>query len=685
MPDGPTQKKQVGRAFTLRSIFFGLLGGAILIIGAAVFGKLLKQGDICNSPLPLLGVAYLMVLSLVWNPVISRFLPFLRLSVREMVVVAAMTITMTIMGGPVSGGTMFEQLPQIYRARGINPKFEKFEMYDYIPSKLLPLGGEVDETVYGGLRSGLSENPAEYEWIKLKDVPIEAWLPTMKYWAPLASFLFLVFISLALLLHRQWAVHEQLSYPLASVVGAVFARGKDRLVPDLFRSRLFWAGFGIAFFVLFYNYIQRWYPTVMDPITLTWNLNLAKYFPILAKVNFRNICTGPILFYVLGLAYLVDSKVSLSVGVNYFFMAIFVCVVYTFTGKVPTGHCRNLAGSGAFFSYFIFLIILGRHYYGSVFRKAVGLGGKMERNPEGVMGARVFLLSLIGLNVVMVIMGFDWLIALVVTLTYVVLITVYARIACETGMPVFGVRLGVADTLTKMLGNGFFGARGLTTTFVLGKHFLGIAAPPAFMLNAFKLAEDHKVRIKKLAYVLLGTFVVATALSFTIWAWYMYSFGGGGSGRYTAFNPACSGIVELDSMNLYEETKDVTGLGHIKYITTSPQYVRYVLFGMAIAATFAFMRIRYNWWPFHPLIFLIWGGWGTMQLATPFFFGWMIKQLVVKSAGGKMYNKLKPFFIGLILAPASLALISAIVSIIYHASEKTIPRAQKISYFFGWG
>ena len=44
-----------------------------------------------------------------------------------------------------------------------------------------------------------------------------AWLPALLYWGPLVILMSVCVTALSLFVHRQWAHHEQLSYPLAQV------------------------------------------------------------------------------------------------------------------------------------------------------------------------------------------------------------------------------------------------------------------------------------------------------------------------------------------------------------------------------------------------------------------------------------------------------------------------------------
>ena len=92
---------------------------------------------------------------------------------------------------------------------------------------------------------------------------------------------------------------------------------------------------------------------------------------------------------------------------------------------------------------------------------------------------------------------------------------------------------------------------------------------------------------------------------------------------------------------------------------------------LAIVAGFVFalflqaMRVRFFWWPFHPLAFAVSGSWEMNLLWMPLLIAWVFKVLLLRYGGIKTYQQALPFFYGLILGqfiPGSLLNIWGIVS-----------------------
>ena len=64
---------------------------------------------------------------------------------------------------------------------------------------------------------------------------------------------------------------------------------------------------------------------------------------------------------------------------------------------------------------------------------------------------------------------------------------------------------------------------------------------------------------------------------------------------------------------------------------------------------------RFYWWPLHPLGFIVSVGWLANQVWFSVFIAWALKLGIVKWGGMPLYERAKPFFLGLILGEATAA------------------------------
>ena len=102
---------------------------------------------------------------------------------------------------------------------------------EHVPEWLVPLDMQAIQNFYEGNPQGA------ISWA--------AWLPPLLRWAPFLLALYLVMIALMVILRRQWMEHERLLYPLMQPSLAIIAQERERLLPPLLRSWLFWIGLSI--------------------------------------------------------------------------------------------------------------------------------------------------------------------------------------------------------------------------------------------------------------------------------------------------------------------------------------------------------------------------------------------------------------------------------------------------------
>jgi len=70
--------------------------------------------------------------------------------------------------------------------------------------------------------------------------------------------------------------------------------------------------------------------------------------------------------------------------------------------------------------------------------------------------------------------------------------------------------------------------------------------------------------------------------------------------------------------------------------------------GAAVTLGLGAMRLRFWWWPFHPIGYLAANTWVMYMYWSPFFIGWLAKTLVIRYSGLKLYRQTIPVAIGFI-------------------------------------
>ena len=114
-------------------------------------------------------------------------------------------------------------------------------------------------------------------------IPWSAWIIPSFWWMSFFAGLLAVGICFVILMRRQWAEHERLSYPLAQtpVVMTETTGETDEVLPSIMRNRMFIAGAVVTFSIMLWNtasYWTQWTSFPVDANTVI-SLELGRSFP----------------------------------------------------------------------------------------------------------------------------------------------------------------------------------------------------------------------------------------------------------------------------------------------------------------------------------------------------------------------------------------------------------------------
>jgi hypothetical protein len=76
------------------------------------------------------------------------------------------------------------------------------------------------------------------------------------------------------------------------------------------------------------------------------------------------------------------------------------------------------------------------------------------------------------------------------------------------------------------------------------------------------------------------------------------------------------------------------------------------------------MRMRFWWWPFHPLGYAMSTSWGIIVFWFPILVAWVLKTIILGAGGMRLYRRARMFFLGMIFGEFIMAVIFAIYSCI---------------------
>ena len=469
------------------------------------------------------------------------------------------------------------------------------------------------------------------------NIPWGIWIKPLLIWGSFLMVLYFVMICMTVILRRQWMEKERLVYPLAQLpLEMSRLEGKSILSP-IFKNRIMWIGFAIAFVISSLNGLHYYYP-VVPGVQLVQSISI---FRRTTTLIFR------LSLPMVGFFYMVHLDVAFSL----WFFNLLSLAVRGFMKYFGHHYTENLGiygspspifahqGMGAIAVLVISGIWVGREHFKQVIKKAFINDPNIDDSNELISYRTTFWGMLIGL----IYMTF-WLHATGIPL-WIVPIFLLTTFLIFVGLTRIVVESGMAEAVASTIGSSFvissigartLGPEGLTSmalTYVWSSDIRTFVMASA--ANGLKVAESTE-RKRPLFWAMILAIIVCAVSSIWMLLRVSYLYGGinGNSWFYGGGAKAPYNYIITQIMNPTEA--NITGW-YIKGI------------GAGIMTLLMFLRQRFLWWPFHPIGFAIGPIWMMDQMWFTVFLAWIIKSSILRYGGLKLYRTLLPLFLGLIL------------------------------------
>ncbi len=526
-------------------------------------------------------------------------------------------------------------------------------------------------------------------------VPWSAWRRALGFWLPLIVGIWIALIGLMLVLHPQWARHEHLPYPIAQFANSLLP-DEGKPISPIFHNRMFWVAAAVIAAIHLNNYIVTWHPQAW--IRIPTNIELG---PLVNLVEHLKrawwLKRGLIYFSVVAFGYFLSTEVSFSVGIG--------PIVFAFVWSVLGKYGIDLQGGGeapvlpafSFGAYVGFAAILfytGRHYYLAVTRKALFIPCNEKLPASSVWGARTFGLGLLLFMTMLVLppawggVGLDWQLALLFGLGTCLLFAVMARIIAETGFFFIQTNWGPAVILIGVLGIRNLGPE---TIFILLMVNLVLMIDPReslmpFLANGLRLMELRRHKLGRSAGWCTAALLIGLLIAVPLTIQLHYRLGAPLADKWATksslmrtFSRTNNSISKLAGRDQLAESRQISGFQRF-FNMGLPRSTTLVGFavGLALVLLFSLGRLRFTKWPLHPVMFLICATYSAYMFAFSFLIGCLIKTVVMKFGGAKVYQDLRPLFYGMIAGELGIGMITIVFGFLYFLATGDSPRAFRI-------
>jgi hypothetical protein len=527
------------------------------------------------------------------------------------------------------------------------------------------------------------EGIVEGFWLGGPSVPWGAWVIPAILW----SLYILALTGLGLLfvamVRKQWNEREHLTFPMNKPVLVLAGDpSEDEELRAFWKNKVMWLGFSITAIYMLYEFLSQEMPmlpplpnrNVIIPKTL---LSLGQGIgPDLARIFNATDTQVWVVFWIFGLGYFVGSNVLFSTLLFWILRKCGHYVVYK-TGlfnwwsvRAKTNYMSGFdgrVGTGAAMAMAVYLLWLARHDIKAIFSSKRG-----EISDDGLNHRSIVTIGLVSLIFIaffeLVLLHKGPILFIVRTLMWLLAMVGTVRVRAEAGSPVLGLPFGFSYSWiypgigTKAIG-GPVGAAGNILTYHMDlQQYAPVVAIWTGALEGYNLADEAGFARPHINRTVVLS-VIATCIIFFLMGLPMVYNGRGalfimpGSSPKSHLNQAWNPVADI-----IRERADLYPPG--------PQLWAWIpIITGAVVASFVFsMGLRYAWWPFNVAGYIIAN---TQPFDRPMVFAlscaWVVKSLVFRYGGNKLYRRLMPFFLGFALGELTINFLRPFLKLIFFA------------------
>jgi len=627
--------QRTGHRF-LVAILVGLAGSTIVWVATPYNNFILHNSYIADSFMPPASLFAILLLVLIINPVLNRFARRWALSHGQLALAAGMILV----ASHLPGQGLLRMLPYMIARNPVSvsenaPLAKAYEEMD-LPPSLFPdkIGKGVDTPVSDDFLGQLK--PGE-------PVPWAAWIPPLLSWGAFMFSVWLMMVGMALIVLPQWRRNERLSFPLLTVFqGLIENPDEGRFFAPLFRKKSFWIA---AITVLVLQVLAGWHeynPQGIPAIPLSWDLG--RYF---TEEPLRHlpghIKANRIYFIFLGVAFFMPNRIGFSL---WFFVVAYGIYRVIGIAYFPPHYDRAVVEHrmGAMWALTFFVLWLGRAQWKRVFRCMVTTPRNDTDRRERRSGI-MLLVGCLGMFAWMVWIGVQpgWA-AFFVWYAFMVSLIV-TRIVAETGVPFIRIDAGYQMGFLRLFPISMLGPVTFWFSYVMAVLFTIASRVSAATLATHAIGLDEKATPKRqasTASVLVGLLVIGLVIcgAVQLYASYHHSVSLDGQQHPIApwgtgrLDPANTGVLELLSGRLDMPPYSMSG---------------HLAFGAGLAAVLQWLCLMTPRWPIDPMGLLMANTFYSNHMWVSVFLGWLMRVLILKYGGPRVYRAAQPVFLGLIM------------------------------------
>lgn len=673
------------RAVSLRSVLLGICG-VVFICGLSPFNDFaLANTFLVGNFLPIGLLSFFILFVALINAPLWRWAPRHAFDSGEL----AVALCMVLVSCTLPGSGLMRYLP----SQLVGIPFHADQQADLrrlvnqlnLPEWMFPtpMDGEGnlrgnDPVVTGYIKRAPGDSDTFAERWGL--VPWSNWMKPALTWGALLVAVYGAVICGGIIVQRQWVQNERLAFPLASIYLALIEKpDRGNAFNALFRSRLFHLGFAIPFLILLNNGTHQYLPQYIPAFQISFNLREVLSDPPWSYTDW-GLRGAQVFFTVIGVSFFLQTKVALSLWLFYFLING-LKVLYGMQGSELTAWAQYDQQFGSILAYGAFVLWIGRAHWAMVLRQMAFRGSPGDPPAEYLPHAAAgwgFVLCSAGIGAWLVIAGASFIGAIVIVTFMMLMFLVVARVAAETGLIWIQIRATVLRPWIFMLNElpSALSARTTIHSYFYSSLFTNVflwdlrEALPVYSTHAMKVADSTvfppaEQRWRR-QWPLIACLMLALGVGYVV---------AGTSNLFVEYNYAASldttqvSPINENGLNWPKKTLEDT----LQYSppktgpSESHSRIGHFVAGASITALLGTLHLSMVRFPLHPVGYLMAYSYILRWFWLSILIGWLLKVVIVRFGGSRMYAAARPFFIGLIVGECGAAAFWIVVNFVRHS------------------
>jgi hypothetical protein len=662
---------------TARAVVIGIIGAILVGAGGRYCANHVPGAHgIVTGHMPVSVFSLLIFFAMVVNPLLGKVRPSWRLRAKEMALILVLFLAACSI--PTAGLMRYfpRTLVQPLAINRTHPGWQKLGLLKMTP-ELLANNGEYSNEVVRDYIAPMGEPGRP---IPITAVPWRAWWKPLAIWGGIIVCTFLGVLSLSLLLHRQWAVRERLPYPIATLATALLKQDENGRTL-IFQHRPFWYAMAAMMAIRLLNGFKVWFPDLIAiPLTLDFSA-LRDGFPLFMQTPGASAFLNPHIYPAcIGFTFLLASDIAFSLSMSHVLTVVTVYAMMVLgvemSGSAMSGGATSWLVFGAFLAQAVMLFYCGRRYYLDTLVQSLSFRPRPDAERSDLWACRMFLLCMAGATGILAAVGLDWPVAMLAVGLVMLLYVVCARMIAECGTFFFAPGWMMPGVLA-----GLFGAQilGPKIIIILGLLFYILCFDPfeclmPYLMNGLKIAADTALKPGRTCLIVAIGLLLAIAVAVPTALWSDYNLQADmrhGGDTAEVYNAAELTANQMALTGQAETVSQFTPWERVTHMQPSRTFLLFAGLGLALVLACSFLRLRYTWWPLHPVIFLGFGSWTMGQFGFSFFLGWLAKSAICRFGGADTYLKVRPAIIGIVIGDLAGGGVLLLAGWLYYAITGT--------------